>query len=68
MGPWSVSRQAVEILYGAGGGSSSYSDTPIQRIFRDVRAVSQHALMNPDTNAELYGRVLYVLDPGTLYI
>jgi hypothetical protein len=45
-----LARQAADILYGAGGGSSIYSDIPIQRIFRDVYAIGQNALMNSDTN------------------
>jgi hypothetical protein len=40
----------------------------MQRIARDVNAVTMHALMHPDTNAELYGRILCGLEPDTLYI
>ncbi|MER6949851.1 acyl-CoA dehydrogenase family protein [Nonomuraea sp. NPDC000554] len=63
-----LSREATEILATASGGSSIYLDVPIQRISRDVQAVSLHALMHPNTNAELYGRVLCGLEPNTLYI
>ncbi|XVQ84316.1 acyl-CoA dehydrogenase family protein [Microbispora siamensis] len=63
-----LGRTAVDILARAGGGSSIYSDVPIQRIARDIAAVSLHALMLPDTNAELYGRILCGLEPDTLYI
>src|SRR6266545_566595 len=52
----------------ASGGSSSYSHVPIQRIARDILAVNLHALMHPNTNAELYGRVLCGLEPNSLYI
>ncbi|MFI2652587.1 acyl-CoA dehydrogenase family protein [Micromonospora fulviviridis] len=62
------SREAVEILANASGGSSIYLDVPIQRIQRDIQALSLHALMHPDTNAELYGRVLSGLEPNSLYI
>ncbi|MBB5870005.1 alkylation response protein AidB-like acyl-CoA dehydrogenase [Allocatelliglobosispora scoriae] len=61
-------KEAVDILASASGGSSIYSDVPIQRIARDIQAVSLHALMHPNTNAELYGRVLCGLEPNTLYI
>lgn len=61
-------REAVDILASASGGSSIYSDVPIQRIARDIQAVNLHALMHPNTNAELYGRVLCGLEPNTLYI
>jgi alkylation response protein AidB-like acyl-CoA dehydrogenase len=63
-----LAKEAVDVLASASGGSSIYLDVPIQRIARDVQAVSLHALMNPNTNAELYGRVLCGLEPNTLYI
>jgi alkylation response protein AidB-like acyl-CoA dehydrogenase len=63
-----LTKEAIGILAEASGGSSIYTDVPIQRINRDVQAVNQHALMHPNTNAELYGRVLCGLEPNTLYI
>jgi alkylation response protein AidB-like acyl-CoA dehydrogenase len=61
-------KEAVDILATASGGSSVYSGIPIQRINRDIQAVSLHAGMHPNTNTELYGRVLCGLEPNTLYI
>lgn len=63
-----LAKEAVDIFATASGGSSIYSDVPIQRISRDVQAVNQHALMHPNTNTELYGRVLCGLEPNTLYV
>ncbi|GAA3125723.1 hypothetical protein GCM10020254_86360 [Streptomyces goshikiensis] len=63
-----LAKKAVDIFASASGGSSIYRDVPIQRITRDIQAVSLHALMNPNTNTELYGRVLCGLEPNTLYI
>ena len=63
-----LGKEAVDILASASGGSSIYSNQPIQRIARDVNAVTMHALMHPDTNAELYGRILCGLEPDSLYI
>jgi alkylation response protein AidB-like acyl-CoA dehydrogenase len=63
-----LAKESVDILATASGGSSIYLDLPIQRIARDVQAVNLHALMHPNTNAELYGRVLCGLEPNTLYI
>jgi alkylation response protein AidB-like acyl-CoA dehydrogenase len=63
-----LAKEAVDLLATASGGSSIYSDVPIQRIARDVQAVNLHALMHPNTNAELYGRVLCGLEPDTLYV
>jgi alkylation response protein AidB-like acyl-CoA dehydrogenase len=61
-------RTAVDVLAEGSGGSSIYADVPMQRIARDVHAVYQHALMHPNTNDELYGRVLCGLEPNTFYI
>lgn len=63
-----LAKEAVDIFNTASGGSSIYSHVPIQRIARDIQAVNLHALMHPDTNAELYGRILCGLEPNTLYI
>lgn len=63
-----LAKEAVDILASASGGSSIYRDVPIQRISRDIQAISLHALMNPTTNNELYGRVLCGLEPNTFYI
>ncbi|MBX9427570.1 MULTISPECIES: acyl-CoA dehydrogenase family protein [Streptomyces] len=63
-----LAKEAVDILASASGGSSIYRDVPIQRISRDIQAISLHALMNPQTNNELYGRVLCGLEPNTFYI
>jgi len=63
-----LARAAVDVLATASGGSSVYRHVPIQLIARDIHAVNLHALMHPDTNQELYGRVLCGLEPNTLYI
>jgi alkylation response protein AidB-like acyl-CoA dehydrogenase len=63
-----LSKEATDILASASGGSSIYTDQPIQRVSRDVNAVAMHALMHPDTNDELYGRILCGLDSDTLYV
>ncbi len=63
-----LAKEAVDILAGASGGSSSYSSVPIQRIQRDVQVVNLHALMVPSTNYELYGRILCGLEPNSTYV
>ncbi|HEY1623135.1 MAG TPA: acyl-CoA dehydrogenase family protein [Streptosporangiaceae bacterium] len=63
-----LAKEATDILASASGGSSIYSDQPMQRISRDVNAVNMHALMHPDTNDELYGRILVGLESDTLYV
>ena len=39
----------VDAAYRAGGGSSVYTQLPLQRRWRDVHAVAQHFLVKPDT-------------------
>ncbi|MEV6926505.1 acyl-CoA dehydrogenase family protein [Dactylosporangium sp. NPDC051485] len=63
-----LGKAAVDVLSMASGGSSIYSDVPMQRIVRDMYAVNLHALMVPSTNFELYGRVLCGLEPNSAYI
>jgi alkylation response protein AidB-like acyl-CoA dehydrogenase len=63
-----LGREAVEVLRRASGGSSIYSSVPIQRIARDAEAIGMHALMHPDTNYELYGRVSCGLEPNSFYL
>lgn len=63
-----LAKEAVDIAHSASGASSVYSRVPIQRLWRDVQTINLHALMNPDTNQELYGRVLCGLEPNTMYI
>jgi 3-hydroxy-9,10-secoandrosta-1,3,5(10)-triene-9,17-dione monooxygenase len=61
-------KEAVDILNTASGGSSIYRDVPIQRIERDVQTLNLHAILHPNTNFELYGRILCGLEPNTPYI
>ncbi|XVS66493.1 acyl-CoA dehydrogenase family protein [Actinosynnema sp. CA-299493] len=63
-----LSKEAAEIFAGSSGGSSAYTKVPIQRFVNDLNTVALHALMTPDVNAEIYGRVLCGLDPNTYYI
>jgi alkylation response protein AidB-like acyl-CoA dehydrogenase len=63
-----LSKESAEILSSASGGSSIYSSEPIQRIVRDLHALSMHSLMHSSTNTELYGRILCGLPPNTMYL
>jgi alkylation response protein AidB-like acyl-CoA dehydrogenase len=65
---WQRAKDAVDILHTASGGSAIYSHVPIQRISRDVQALNLHGVMHPNTNLELYGRILCGLEPNTHYL
>ncbi|WP_433496299.1 acyl-CoA dehydrogenase family protein [Sphaerimonospora sp. CA-214678] len=63
-----LAKQSVDVLCTAGGGSSIYRSVPLQRVQRDVNALNLHALMHPNTNYELFGRVLSGLRPNSMYL
>lgn len=50
---WAAERSlaAVEAAYRAGGGTSVYRTSPLQRRLRDIHALVQHFLVRPDTMA-----------------
>ncbi len=56
-----LSKRAVDAMYDAGGGSSIYRTSPLQRCFRDVHTASQHMIISSST-LELAGRVLAGLE------
>ncbi|MFV2194655.1 acyl-CoA dehydrogenase family protein [Nocardiopsis sp. LOL_012] len=61
-------KEAVDILQTASGASSIYETVPMQRISRDIATINLHAILHPNTNLELYGRLLCGLEPNTFYI
>ncbi|WP_197087003.1 acyl-CoA dehydrogenase family protein [Bradyrhizobium sp. LTSPM299] len=65
-----ASRQALssaQRLFTALGGSLLPEGTRIERLFRDIHAMSSHYLLQPEPIAEAYGRLLLGLEltPGT---
>jgi hypothetical protein len=51
-------------MYSAGGGTSVYATSPLQRQFRDIHVLTQHLMVAPPTY-EVVGRVLLGLDTDT---
>jgi len=56
--------KAVDLMFEAGGATSVYTSSPLERCFRDVHAAKQHIAVS-STYFEVSGRVLLGLDPGT---
>jgi len=56
--------QAVDMMYTAGGGTSIYAGSPLQRCFRDIHVVTQHMMVATPTY-ELTGRLFLGLDADT---
>jgi alkylation response protein AidB-like acyl-CoA dehydrogenase len=56
--------RATDLVYNAGGGTSVYATSPLQRCFRDVHVATQHAMVASAT-WELTGRLLLGLDTDT---
>ncbi|WP_037914457.1 acyl-CoA dehydrogenase family protein [Actinacidiphila yeochonensis] len=63
-----LGADAADLLAGASGASSLYTDQLIQRVRRNLQAVTVHSLHLPTATAELYGRVLCGLEPNTFFI
>jgi 3-hydroxy-9,10-secoandrosta-1,3,5(10)-triene-9,17-dione monooxygenase len=61
-------RDAVESLYTIGGAAGLSLKSPIQRAARNLQAANMHGFLLYDSGAEIYGRVLLGLDPGTVVI
>ncbi len=59
---------AVNIYNMNGGAGGVYSSMPVQRIQRDLQAISLHAVNMPVKNYELYGRVLCGQQPNAFFI
>jgi alkylation response protein AidB-like acyl-CoA dehydrogenase len=53
--------EATDLMYDAGGGTSVYAASPLQRCFRDVHVATQHVMVGGSTY-ELTGRLFLGLD------
>ena len=60
-------RDAVQLMYEAGSGSALYASSPLDRQWRDIATVTQHALVNARGYAEV-GRAFLGLDPDSLLL
>jgi 3-hydroxy-9,10-secoandrosta-1,3,5(10)-triene-9,17-dione monooxygenase len=58
-------RDAIFELLTVGGASGLSLKSPIQRAARNLQATCMHGFLLYDSGAEIYGKVLLGLDPGT---
>ena len=58
-------RDAVQKLLTMGGAAGLSLKSPIQLNFRNLQATTMHGLLLEEAGAEIYGRVLLGVDPGT---
>ena len=61
-------HEAVEVMRFGSGASSIKLDVPIQRVARDMQALSVHAMASPNSTQELYGRVMCGQEPNSYWI
>lgn len=62
-----AAKTAVSGMYEAAGGTALYRRSPLDRLWRDISTISQHAFANEKGYAEV-GRALLGLDPQSLMI
>ena len=60
----SLSRACVNQLFEASSASHTLLAADLQRYFRDINVLHQHAAIQPNSGDEVYGRVLAGLDPN----
>lgn len=63
-----TAKEAVDLLLALSPASSIARGAALQRIHRDVTALSLHGLLAPIGSLESQGRVLLGLEPGTEYL
>ena len=61
----SLARACVNQLFEASSASQTLLGADIQRYFRDINVLHQHAAIQPNSGDEAYGRVLAGLDPNS---
>jgi 3-hydroxy-9,10-secoandrosta-1,3,5(10)-triene-9,17-dione monooxygenase len=60
-----LTRCCVNQLFEASSASQTLLTADMQRYFRDINVLHQHAAIQPNTSNELYGRFLAGLGPGS---
>ena len=58
-------RRATDRIFASAGAHAIYDDSRLQALARDMNTASQHATVDFDGTAEMFGRVALGLEPGT---
>jgi alkylation response protein AidB-like acyl-CoA dehydrogenase len=58
-------RRAAERIYAGAGAHTIYDSSRIQSVYRDLNSAVHHGVLDIDGTAEMYGRVVLGLPPGT---
>lgn len=60
-----LARRASDRVFAGAGAHAIYNDSLLQSRYRDINTACHHAIVDFDTNAQMYGRVSLGLEPGT---
>lgn len=63
-----LSRACVNQLFEASSASHTLLAADMQRYFRDINVLHQHAAIQPNSGDEVYGRVLAGLEPNSVIV
>ena len=63
-----LAKEVSELLWKTSGATASHRSGAIQRFFRDVEVITQHAVLDYDCNAALFGRTLFGLAPDSAFL
>lgn len=63
-----LAKEVSEVLWKTSGAAASHRSGAIQRFFRDIEVITQHAVLDYDCNMALYGRTLFGLEPDSAFL
>ncbi|MGH8595965.1 MAG: acyl-CoA dehydrogenase family protein [Gammaproteobacteria bacterium] len=63
-----LAKQVAELLWTASGATASHRSGSLQRFFRDIEVITQHAVLDYDSNMALYGRTLFGLESDSSFL
>ena len=58
-------RRATDRIFGSAGAHAIYDDSRLLARYRDINTACHHAIVDFDSNAQLFGRIRLGMEPGT---